>query len=129
MARHERDDPDLTGVHILLIEDEHIVAAAFARALAFFGAEIVGPAATVEQALALIASAPRIDGAVLDVNLRGVRAFGVADELAARGVPFVFATGYSALAIPERYRAVPTLVKPFEPRDVASALFPPEPRT
>lgn len=118
-------DPDLTGQHVLLIEDEHIVAMAFARALRQFGATIVGPAATVEQALQLIASSAPIDGAMLDVNLRGVRAYDVADALRERGVPFVFATGYSAPIIPERYRTIPVLVKPFEPEALADALFPP----
>lgn len=117
-------DPDLTGLHVLLIEDEHIVAMAFARALRQFGATIVGPAATIEQALETIASSVTIDGAMLDVNLRGVRAYAVADALCERGVPFVFATGYSAPIIPERYRTIPVLVKPFEPEALAVALFP-----
>ncbi len=117
-------DPNLTGLHVLLIEDEHIVATAFARALRLFGATIVGPAGTLEQALDLVRSSMRIDGAMLDVNLRGVRAYEVADALLARGVPFVFATGYSAPIIPERYRTIPVLVKPFDPAALAEALFP-----
>ena len=117
-------DHDLNGRHILLIEDEHIVAAALARALNVCGAVIVGPAATVDQALALLRSTPRVDGAMLDINLRGIQAFPVADDLMARGVPFVFATGYSAPIIPPRYRNVPVLQKPFDPDKIASALFP-----
>ena len=117
-------DVDLTGRRILIIEDEHLVAEALARALRLSGAEIVGPAATVEQALELTRSTSVIDGALLDINLRGVPAYQVADALVARGVPLIFATGYGASIIPERYRHIATLQKPFEPDEIATALFP-----
>ncbi len=71
----------------------------------------MGPAPTIADALALVAAEP-LDGALLDVNLRGEEAFSVADALVERRVPFVFATGYSAEAIPERHRAVPRCEKP-----------------
>jgi CheY-like chemotaxis protein len=114
----------MSAHRILIIEDEHIVAESISRALRQHGAEIVGMAATVEQALSLIATTPEIDGALLDINLRGVRAFAVADELIARGLPFVFATGYSTPAVPETYRHVTVLHKPFDPADILNALFP-----
>jgi hypothetical protein len=38
----------------------------------------------------------------------------VADALAARGTPFVFATGYGERGLPEAYRDRPTLKKPFQ---------------
>ena len=70
-------------------------------------------AATVDQALALVRSMPKIDGALLDINLRGERpAYAVADDLIARRLPFVFTTGYSAQIIPKGYRHVRCL-KPF----------------
>lgn len=118
------NDVDFAGQHILIIEDEHIVAEAMSRMLRVWGATVVGPAATVESALALVRSAPRIDAALLDINLRGVRAFIVADELIDRHIPLVFATGYSDPTIPERYRHVGVLQKPFGPDDIARALFP-----
>jgi CheY-like chemotaxis protein len=118
------NDPDLAGRHILIIEDEHIVAQAMCRMLRVWGASVIGPAATVDAALALVRSTPRIDGVLLDINLRGVRAFAVADELIERHIPLVFATGYSDPTIPERYRHVGVLQKPFGPEDIARALFP-----
>jgi CheY-like chemotaxis protein len=121
------DDLDFTGRHILIIEDEHIVAESLARALRVYGAEVVGPAATVEQALNLLATTARIDGALLDINLRGVRAYAVADDLIARGLPFVFTTGYGTPLIPERYRHVAVQQKPFHLEDLAEALFPHRP--
>ncbi|WP_431266959.1 response regulator [Dankookia sp. P2] len=62
------------------------------------GCEIVGPAGTLGEALRLLEEeAPRLDAAVLDVNLGGHAAFPVADALVRRGVPVLFATGYSEL--------------------------------
>jgi CheY-like chemotaxis protein len=115
---------DLSGRRILIIEDEHLVAEALSRALRLSGAVIVGPAATVEQALELTRATRCIDGALLDINLRGVPGYVVADALVARSVPFVFATGYGTSSIPERYRHIATLQKPFDPEQVAAALFP-----
>ena len=38
-----------------------------------------------------------VDGAILDVNLRGEMVFPLADALAERSIPFVYVTGYSKL--------------------------------
>jgi CheY-like chemotaxis protein len=117
----------MTGRRILLIEDEHIVATALGRAIRAWGGEVVAMAASVEQALALLDTTPGIDGALLDINLRGLLAYSVADELIARGVPFVFTTGYSPPIIPAAYRHVPVLQKPFDPEEIFTALFPARP--
>jgi hypothetical protein len=69
----------------------------------------------------LLAQTDRIDFAVVDVNLRGVPAFPVADALLARGVPFVFTTGYGTSMIPERYRYIGTFQKPFNAAAIAKA--------
>jgi CheY-like chemotaxis protein len=118
------DGPDLTGLRIAIVEDEHVVATSLARMLEILGAVIVGPVPTVARALALLRATARIDGAVVDLNLRGVMAFPVADALIARGVPFVFATGYGKSVIPEFYGTVPVLQKPYDPVELATALFP-----
>lgn len=117
------DEDALNGRRILIIEDEHIVAESLSRALRTWGAVVVGAIATVEQSLAFLDTESRIDGALLDINLRGVSAYAVADALIARGVPLVFTTGYSTPHIPERYRNVPVLQKPFEPEAIGAALF------
>lgn len=117
------NDPDLTERCILLVEDDHVIARSLARLLTLWGAIIAGPAATAEQALALLENTDRLDFAVVDINLRGAMAFAVADALIARGVPFAFTTGYDASAIPERYRHAAVLQKPYDPVDIWKALF------
>jgi CheY-like chemotaxis protein len=117
----------MTQPRIVLIEDEHIVVESLARALRQMGVEVVATAATVEQALALLERTPDIDGAVLDINLRGIRAYAVADTLIARDVPLVFTTGYSGAVVPDAYRRVPVLLKPFSPDEILAALFPRQP--
>ena len=84
----------MAGQRILLVEDEYFIVDDMVRTFKACGAEVVGPVASVDGALDLIAATERLDGAVLDVNLQGEMAYPVADALVARGVPFVFATGY-----------------------------------
>jgi hypothetical protein len=60
--------------------------------------------------------------AILDINLGGAMVYPVADALRARGVPFIFATGYEAWSIPEAYSDVPRCEKPVDVRQVTSRL-------
>lgn len=89
--------------------------------LADFGFAVVGPCARLSDA---IASAQRedLDAAILDVNLDGSPVYPVAEALAARGIPFLFATGYGQAALPEPWCDRPTLAKPFYRRDVGNAV-------
>jgi CheY-like chemotaxis protein len=107
--------PELSSgsARILVVEDEYFLADALADALTALGAEVVGPISGLAEALEL-AEAAAIDGAILDINLRGEMVFPLADALADKGVAYVFATGYGQENIPERYRAVPMLSKPVD---------------
>lgn len=102
----------LAGSRVLIVEDEYYLADDARSALSHVGAEVLGPVATVEEARALIQADPRIDGVLLDVNLRGEMAFEVADTLTSRGIPFAFLTGYDRAALPERFSATASLQKP-----------------
>ncbi|MER2267296.1 response regulator [Methylobacterium oxalidis] len=117
------DHGPLAGRHVLLVEDDYFIAFDMQRHFETSGAHVLGPAPSVREALALISGAARIDAAVLDINLRGEMAFAVADELAARGVPFLFATGYNETSIPSRYAAQRRCEKPVEPEQIARLLF------
>jgi CheY-like chemotaxis protein len=97
---------------VLVVEDEMIVAWLLQDLLADLGCVVVGPAANVNQALGMI-EAEAVDAAVLDVNLNGQMSYPIADALAARGVPFLFSTGYHKDTLLDGYRTFPVLQKPF----------------
>lgn len=103
----------LSGLRILVVEDEMLVLMETENMLADLGCDSVVAAATNEQATALI-DAQHFDAALLDLNLNGVRSYPVADRLAERGVPFAFATGYGGHGLRDGDRERPLLVKPFE---------------
>jgi len=112
----------LAHKRVLVVEDDFLVAMDIVRALERAGAEVIGPAPAVDAALnALDQTAP--DGAILDINLGGEMAFPVADALLARGVPFVFATGYDAQVIPSRFIHVKRCEKPMASEQICAALF------
>jgi DNA-binding response OmpR family regulator len=80
------------------------------------GAQVLGPAATVAQAQAIIANdSPQL--AILDVNLNGELVFPLAEELLTRGVPFLFATAYAddERLFPPLTKNIPRLAKPVLP--------------
>lgn len=115
--------PSLKGRRLLIVEDEFFLADDLAKALRGAGAEILGPIASVDDALDLLDETERLDGAVLDLNLRGEMAYPVADAMIERGIPFVFVTGYDATQIPLRYRGVTRCEKPVHAFQVVTALF------
>lgn len=51
--------------------------------------------------------------AILDVNVGGDKIDPVAEIIASRGLPFIFASGYGAVGALEKFRHVPVLQKPF----------------
>jgi CheY-like chemotaxis protein len=95
-----RTDGGLAGLHILVVEDEFLVALELEQLLGGRGCQVVGPAASVRRALALL-GVEKVDAAVLDVNVDGARITPVAEALKAREIPFVLATGYGASTFPE----------------------------
>jgi len=108
-------------LRILIVEDEMLVAMNIEDMLLDLGHEVAGLASRVEPALAL-AREGAFDLAMLDVNLAGQPSFPVADILAARGIPFLFATGYGSKGIAGGYRHHVVLQKPFRSKDLAQAL-------
>jgi DNA-binding NtrC family response regulator len=111
----------LNGARILVVEDEYYLAEDLADALRSGGAVVVGPVGSLGQAEEPLA-AGRLDGAVLDMNLRGEPGFALAERLQADGVPFVIVSGYSSEAIPHSLSQVPRLEKPIDSRDAVKAL-------
>jgi CheY-like chemotaxis protein len=102
----------LDGLRVLVVEDEPLVAMDIAAVLRRAGAAVLGPAHRLDAALALAAEEV-LDGALLDINLAGANVFPLADALAARGVPFMFLTGYEPEILPQAHRDRPLYRKPY----------------
>jgi DNA-binding NtrC family response regulator len=98
---------------ILVVEDELMIRMLLEDMLAELGCSIAAEATRISDALEAVNKAD-FDIAILDVNVGGEPIAPVADALAARGTPFVFATGYGDRALPESHRERPTLKKPFQ---------------
>jgi DNA-binding response OmpR family regulator len=113
----------LAGTRLLIVEDEALVALMVEDILIDLGCIVVDVAGSVERGLS-IANDPGValDGAVLDVNLGGETVYPVADALAAKGVPFIFATGYGVAGISSRFSHIPALAKPYDPRLLETTL-------
>jgi CheY-like chemotaxis protein len=105
--------PATPARRILVVEDELMIRMLLEDMLGELGYTVAAEAGRLDEALAAAKSA-EIDVAILDVNLNGQPILPVADALAARGTPFVFATGYGERGLPEPYRDRPTLKKPFQ---------------
>jgi CheY-like chemotaxis protein len=108
--------------HVLVVEDEPMIAMELACALESQGATVVGPFAGIRQATTAIKEGPQLNGAVLDLNLRGELSFTVADLLRDNHIPFVFTTGYGLKDLPHRYGQIPLLTKPIDPSQVIEKL-------
>jgi len=106
---------------ILVVEDESLIRMLLEDLLADLGHEVAATASSVGAAREL-AETGEFDAAILDVNLEGEEVFPVADILAARNLPFVFASGYGHAALPEKFRGRPTLQKPFQAQQLEDAL-------
>jgi CheY-like chemotaxis protein len=111
----------LTGTRVLLVEDEGVIVMLVARMLESAGCTVVGVAARVNDALDKVANLI-FDVALLDVNLAGNVTYPVADALRARGIPFVFATGYGSAALKAELRGAPVLSKPYVIEQLIAAL-------
>lgn len=106
---------------VLIVEDEMIVALFIEDLLTDLGHRVTATVSRMEEAMAL-AEGDDFDLAILDVHLHGQPVFPLAERLLARGIPFVFATGYGIRGVPEHLRGAPTLQKPFRPDELADTI-------
>lgn len=114
----------MSGMTVLVVEDDFIVASDIQTSLEEQGARVLGPAANLAEAQELLAKECP-DVAVLDVNLGGEYVFPLAEELLAKHVPFVFATAYAdeERLFPDQARAAPRLPKPVLPNVLIGQLL------
>ncbi|HKU16985.1 MAG TPA: response regulator [Steroidobacteraceae bacterium] len=122
MARQPVLPTALRGRWILIVEDDCVTAMDLAETLSAAGAQIIGPATTIETAFELLHRRPPLDIALLDVEIEGTYVFDVADEIVRRKVPIVFTTGYERSEIPQRFCATRHCEKPVSIGAIAQAL-------
>ena len=102
----------LSGLRVVLVEDEFLVAALIADCLEEAGAEVIGPIGTLVEAERSAASED-FELAVLDWNLDGEQSDPVARILVARRIPCVISTGYGG--VHQEFAQFPVIAKPYEP--------------
>ena len=119
----------LADIRVALIEDEALVVMLLEDMLSELGCQVIGIASHLNEAVQL-AGCTDADVAIVDVNLGGQDAYAVAERLAARDIPFVFATGYGREGLRAGFAGQPTLQKPFRLEDlrrvISEAVFGPE---
>jgi PAS domain S-box-containing protein len=106
---------------VLLVEDEALVGIMIQECLSEFGFQVHGPVCTAADALAA-ANDCHFDAAILDINLGDGSVYRVADILSARGVPFIFVTGYDSTSVDSRFGDIQVLQKPIE-RQMLQRIF------
>jgi CheY-like chemotaxis protein len=107
----------LEGLRVLVVEDEAPIAMLIEDMVQDMGCVVAGFAATVPEALKL-AKNGSFDFALLDMNLGGARVDEVAEALAARGIPFAFASGYGRGGLSGPLQDRPVMQKPFLSADL-----------
>ncbi|MDH7454736.1 response regulator [Luteimonas composti] len=106
---------------VFIVEDESLLVMVLEDMLPEIGYEVAATAHSVPSALQVL-EANDPDLAILDVNLAGKPSFPVADALAIRGIPFLFASGYGESILPDRHANVPLVPKPYGRRELETAL-------
>jgi two-component SAPR family response regulator len=114
----------LSGLRVLVLEDEALLAMLMEDVLGEFGCITIGPFDKCDAALAFLAADPQgCDLGILDVNVSGQTSDAVAQALDRLSLPFVFSTGYDETALHPDWRARPCLHKPFRPADLERVLL------
>jgi DNA-binding NtrC family response regulator len=104
----------LANRRILVAEDEGLIALDLESTLLGFGCEVVGPLSELDEIVDAIRSEP-LDGALLDVNLRGRQVFEILPEFLSRRIPVVLTSGYDdSTLFPHAFRTLPRISKPFD---------------
>jgi two-component SAPR family response regulator len=112
---------DLAGLRVLIVEDESMVIMLLQDTLADIGCEVIGLASRFHEAMDK-AKSLSFDVAVLDFNLDGAQTFSIAEEIAKRGIGYVFSTGYEARSLPDSVNRAQIVQKPFRRQDLERAL-------
>jgi DNA-binding NtrC family response regulator len=113
---------NIQGLRVLVVEDDSLICLLLEDMLLDLGCQVVGTAGHIKRAIELAQCEENVDVAILDVNLGGRQVFPAADILAKRGVPFLFATGMGADALPAEWLGHCSLQKPMTMEGLGNAL-------
>lgn len=114
----------LSGLRLLVVEDEAMVAMLIEDMLCDLGCVVSGVAGTLSRGMALAKDESfAIDGAILDINLGGEKVYPVAEALSARRVPFIFSTGYGGAGVDKAFAHIPILAKPYDQQTLEQKLI------
>lgn len=111
----------LAGRKILVVEDSPLIAEALEAMLEDMDVEVVGPAGTIAIALELCETR-QFDAAIVDLNIRGGKAYPIFHRLNRQAIPFVIASGYADWTMPDQWATRPRLAKPYSLHLVKQAL-------
>ncbi len=102
------------GLRVLIAEDNFLIGDCMRLILLDLNCIVIGPVEDVDDVLRTIQT-DDIDGALLDIQLGDENIYPAASELAARGIPFILATGRRDLTdLPALLANAPLLTKPFD---------------
>ncbi|MBC7834674.1 MAG: response regulator [Phycisphaerales bacterium] len=116
----------LQSLRVLIVEDSFLIARLMSRMVTDLGAAVLGPAANLAEASALLAQEADVgcNCAILDINLGGDTAEPLARRLDELGIPFIFLTGYaSPRLLTEEYRNRRTIHKPVDQRTLRTVMI------
>jgi CheY-like chemotaxis protein len=111
----------LRGKHVLVVEDEFLIAESMCLDLENAGAIVVGPVPTVGRALSLLQSR-QVDAALLDIKLNEETSISIVNDLSRRAIPYVFVSNINPSELPPRFRDA-LVGKPAEITTIATVLF------
>lgn len=113
----------LTGLRVLVVEDEYMVAEHISLMLEDLGCVVAGPVGTIEEALGAVSDGD-LDGVLLDANLSGDSSAPIAVALEVASVPYVVATGYGGLTLTDdTLDRAPRINKPFTETELKATLI------
>lgn len=108
-------------VSVLVVEDEALIAMDLQMLLEDAGYRVLGPANSVENALAILAIETP-DAALLDINLGRSDVFSVANRLSESNTKVIFLSGHSIQKLPPSLRDRPLVTKPYLPHVLMQTL-------
>jgi DNA-binding response OmpR family regulator len=112
---------DITGLRVMVFEDDFLLAGTLADVLDQLGCTVVRCIGAFDQAMEA-ARTVNCDFAVVDLQLRGIMGYPLLDCLEQRGIPRIIASCQSRAEIPARYMSMPAISKPYTARELRRAI-------